>query len=72
MIRLTRLNGSELWINPLLLESIEATPDSVITLSNGHKYIVKEKPEVIDEQAVNFYRGIGLIRASLPARGDEP
>lgn len=71
MIRLTRLNGSELWLNPLLLESVEATPDSVVTLSNGHKYIVLEKPEVIEDLAVSFYRGIGLIGASLPGRGDE-
>ncbi|GMA61559.1 flagellar FlbD family protein [Alicyclobacillus fastidiosus] len=63
MVRLTRLNGSELWLNPLLIESVEATPDSVITLSNGHKYIVSEKPGVIEQLIADFYRGIGLVAA---------
>ncbi|MFB5191436.1 flagellar FlbD family protein [Alicyclobacillus fastidiosus] len=63
MVRLTRLNGSELWLNPLLIESVEATPDSVITLSNGHKYIVSEKPDVIEQFVADFYRRIGLVAA---------
>lgn len=70
MVQLTRLNGSELWLNPLLVESVEATPDSVLTMSNGHKYIVQEKPGEIQEKFELFYRGIGLIAAG-PRKGDE-
>lgn len=70
MVRLTRLNSSELWLNPLLVESVEATPDSVVTMSNGHKYIVQENPQVIEAMMTKFYRGIGLI-AATSWKGDE-
>ncbi len=63
MIRLTRLNGSDLWINALLIETVEATPDSVITMSNGHKYVVRDTPEELTEQIADFLRTIGLVAA---------
>lgn len=63
MIRLTRLNGSDLWINALLIETVEATPDSVITMANGHKYVVRDTPEELTEQIADFLRAIGLVAA---------
>lgn len=65
MIQLTRLNGTVLWLNPLLVETIEATPDSVVTLTNGHKYIVCEDEHVIRHAMTEFYRAIGLVRGAL-------
>lgn len=48
MIDLHRLNGEVFTLNPQHIEIMEATPDTVITLSNDRKYIVKEKiPEII-------------------------
>lgn len=70
MIKLTRLNGSEMWLNPLLIESVEATPDSVITMANGHKYIVREQTHEIEGIMVDFYRRIGLTRAIPGSWGD--
>lgn len=67
MIAVTRLNGKLLWLNPFLIESVESTPDSVVTLTNGHKYIVKESPEVISEEVTVLFRTIGLI-GSTPSR----
>jgi flagellar protein FlbD len=64
MVQLTRLNGSQLWLNPILIESVEATPDSVVTMSNGHKYIVSDKPDEIEHMLTAFYRSIGLIAAA--------
>lgn len=61
MIVVTRLNGKSLWINPFLIESVESTPDSVVTLNNGHKYIVLESPEEITKQIVHLYRQIGIV-----------
>lgn len=61
MIQLTRLNGTDLWLNPLLIESVERTPDSIVTLTNGHKYVIREAPDAIIERTANFYRQIGLI-----------
>lgn len=47
MIQVTRMNDSTVIINALLIESIESTPDSVITLVTGKKYIVKEPADDI-------------------------
>ncbi|MCL2461140.1 MAG: flagellar FlbD family protein [Defluviitaleaceae bacterium] len=52
MIRVTRLNAAEMYINSDLIEYIESTPDTTITMTTGHKVIVKETvKEVIDEVA---------------------
>ena len=42
MIRLTRLSGSEFALNSDLIERVDATPDTVITLVDGKKYVVTE------------------------------
>jgi flagellar protein FlbD len=47
MITLHKLNGAEFILNDNHIETIEATPDSVITLVNEKKYIVKESTEEI-------------------------
>lgn len=48
MLTVTRINGIEIHINPDLVMFVEATPDTVITLTNGDKWMVKESvPEVI-------------------------
>lgn len=61
MIRLERMNGTELWINPIHIESVERTPDTVVTLTNGHKYIVAQIPEEITQRIGLFWSGIGLV-----------
>lgn len=43
MITLTRIRGESFALNSDQIEIIDQTPDTVITLLNGHKYIVKEK-----------------------------
>src|SRR2546425_10398551 len=42
MITVTRLNGPAFALNPDLIERIESTPDTVITLVDGAKYVVRE------------------------------
>lgn len=42
MIQLTRLNGPVFALNPDLIERAEATPDTIVTLVNGSKYVVRE------------------------------
>lgn len=46
MITLTRLNGTRLCVNAFLIEHLEETPDTVVTLTNGHHFVVQES---IDE-----------------------
>jgi flagellar protein FlbD len=60
MIALSRLNGSRFAVNSDLIERIDASPDTVITLVDGTKYLVAESiDEVID--------GIRTFRASIIA-----
>ena len=58
MIRVSRLNGSKLVLNALLIERIEATPDTVIRLTTGRQYVVRETPDEICELAVAYLRTI--------------
>jgi flagellar protein FlbD len=62
MIVVTRRNGTRFALNPDLVERIEQTPDTVITLIGGVKYVVEESvEELIDE--IRAYRASVLIAA---------
>ncbi|MGI6684000.1 MAG: flagellar FlbD family protein [Bacillota bacterium] len=54
MIYLTRLNGKQLVLNSDLIEVIEDTPDTVITLTNERKYVVQESLDDIIERVIEF------------------
>lgn len=54
MILLRRLNGTELGVNADLIERVETTPDTVITLVDGTKYIVAEPATEVVARIVEF------------------
>jgi flagellar protein FlbD len=54
MIFLTRLGGSEVVINTDLIVTVECTPDTVISLTNGDRIMVKESVEEVVERAAAF------------------
>ncbi len=54
MIALTLLNGACVYVNSTLIETLERTPDTVITLTTGKKLIVKESPEEVIDRVVEF------------------
>ena len=54
MIIVTRLNGDKFYINPDLIEFIEETPDTVVTMTTWKKVIVEEKAEEIISRIVEF------------------
>lgn len=56
MIRVTRLNGKEFYVNPDLIEFIEKTPDTVLSLTTGKKIIVKEDVMEIILRIADFRR----------------
>ncbi|MGE5545160.1 MAG: flagellar FlbD family protein [Bacillota bacterium] len=60
MIELTRLNGQKIVINLELIESLEETPDTVVTLTTGKKYVVLEKPSQIIAAIVRFKKQVNL------------
>lgn len=58
MIEVTRLNGSIYFINPDHILTLEATPDTVITLTHGEKLMVRETPEALIDRFVVLKRRI--------------
>ena len=61
MIKLTRLNGKEFFINPHQIETIEETPDTNIRLFSEKSIIVKEKGEEVLERIIEYRKKIGVI-----------
>lgn len=66
MIQVRRLSGDQYYLNPLLVETVEATPDTIITLITGKKLLVKETAEEVVTLIKEFYQSISF--ASLPPR----
>jgi len=58
MIYLKRMNNKEFILNVDLIELIEETPDTVITLNNGHKMIVIETAEEVMKKIIDYKRKI--------------
>lgn len=63
MIQLTRLNQKALTVNSDLIKFVENTPDTVITLVTGEKFVVLESAATIVERVVEFRRRLldGLL-----------
>jgi flagellar protein FlbD len=58
MIALRRLNNQPIMVNADLIESLESTPDTVVTLTSGNKLIVRDTPEEIAEKIVAYQRKV--------------
>ena len=58
MIEVTRINDTIFFINPDMIVTLEATPDTIITLTSGEKLIVKETPEELIDRFVALKRRI--------------
>ena len=58
MIRVTRLDGSSIVVNVDLVQWIERTPDTVLSLVSGEKLLVRESPEELVESVMEFQRAI--------------
>ncbi|NLY88917.1 MAG: flagellar FlbD family protein [Firmicutes bacterium] len=56
MIEVTRLNGKKFWLNPHLIEFLEETPDTVVSLMTGKKVVVREKAREILEEIILYRR----------------
>ncbi len=58
MIKVTRLNKKEYYINFELIETLEETPDTVITLRDGKKFIVVESVEEVIKRIIEFKKKV--------------
>lgn len=58
MIRLQKLNGYEIVVNPELIEWIESTPDTTLTLATGSKIIVRNSVDDVIQQVLVYRKAI--------------
>ncbi len=58
MICLTRLNHQPIVLNAELIEYVEATPDTVIALTNGQRMTVLESPRQVVDRVMDYQRAI--------------
>jgi flagellar protein FlbD len=72
MIRLTRINHVPLVLNSDLIEHVEITPDTVIAMTSGQKYIVVESADEVIQRVIEFRRSITSGPDKLMPRNDEP
>jgi flagellar protein FlbD len=76
MIRLTRLNRVPLLLNSDLIEYLEVTPDTVITLTTGQKLMVLEGADEVVDRVIAFRRAIyeRVLHCPLakPAESEQP
>ena len=56
MIFLTKLDGKQFLLNEQMIESVNETPDTVITMSNGHSYIVRESMTELQTKIIEYNR----------------
>lgn len=65
MIKVTRINDSELVVNSDLIEFVEAIPDTIISLTTGKKIMVRETIDEIIERVASFKRK-SAVRVQSP------
>jgi flagellar protein FlbD len=71
MIELTRLNGKTMVLNSDLIKTAEASPDTMLTLTNGEKLIVREElAEVVERVVLYRARLLAAVARRLPACAD--
>ncbi len=71
MVRVTRINDTELVINADLIEFVESIPDTMITLTTGKKIMVKETVDEVIDLVAGFKR-LTAARIRGPGPDTEP
>jgi len=56
MIQLSRFNGTKFYLNAEMIISVESTPDTVITLSNDKKMLVRESASEVVKRIIQYRR----------------
>ncbi len=56
MIQVTRFNGTKFYLNAEMILSVESTPDTVITMTNEIKLLVKDRMEQVVERIIQYHR----------------
>jgi flagellar protein FlbD len=61
MIRVTRLDGRELVVNASLIRFVEATPDTIVSLTTGDKVVVQESVDEIIRRVIHYGRSLRML-----------
>jgi flagellar protein FlbD len=68
MVTLTRITGAAFALNPDLIERVDRTPDTVITLVDGTKYLVRESLEDVVRIVVDYRAQLINAAGNIEAR----
>ena len=60
MIRITKLDGKQIFLNAEWIQSVESTPDTLITLTTGFTLLVKNSVEEIVDEFKQYQKDIHL------------
>lgn len=67
MIKLTKMDGNPVVINSDLIESVEATPDTVIRLTSAKRLLVRESVDEVVARALDYQRSLRQNAPPSPA-----
>lgn len=70
MVSLTRITGTQFALNPDLIERVDSTPDTVITLVDGTKYLVRETIDEVVDAVLDYRARILAAAASFESAGE--
>lgn len=65
MILVHRLRGEPMYLNPDLVESLESTPDTVLTLIDGRRMVVSEDVEVVVDRIMRFRASVLVLAEEM-------
>lgn len=71
MIIVSRLNGERFGVNAEHIERVEETPDTVLTLVEGKKYLIRESLDDVIEKVIAYRASVMRVSYSPAAQGDE-
>jgi flagellar protein FlbD len=71
MIRLTRINHVTLVLNSDLIEHVEVTPDTVIAMMSGQKFMVLESADEVIDRVIDFRRTIAKLPQTVSTTCEE-
>lgn len=63
MIKLTRLDQSQIYLNAEFIQSVESTPDTHVVLINGHSYVVRESDDEVVARIISYRRTVNGVEA---------
>ena len=72
MVLVHKLKGEPLFLNADLIESIEAMPDTVVTLADGRRVVLSDTPEEIVERIAAFRASVLVAAEELRSRPRAP